>query len=99
MSSGPHQMNIGWREVRTSRTVTRRLCGHVSGGPSDVFDQSYPRVRAPISPPPAKKSLTTSTPIRAASLGRLSPSLKPKFHKVQCPPWANRIVDHAAIEL
>jgi hypothetical protein len=67
-SSGPHQMNIGWREVRTSRTVTRRLCGHVSGEPSDVFDQSNPLVKAPISPPPAKKSLTTSPPIRATSL-------------------------------
>ncbi len=70
MSSGPHQTNIGWREVRTSRTVTRRLCGHVSGEPSDVFDQSNPRVRAPISPPPAKKSLTTSSPIRTTSLKR-----------------------------
>src|SRR5215207_1466781 len=65
MSSGPHQMNIGWREVRTSRTVTRRLCGHVSGEPSEDFDQSNPLVSAPISPPPARKSPTTSPTIHA----------------------------------
>src|SRR5258705_2095789 len=68
MSSGPHQMNIGWREVRTSRTVTRRLCGHVSGEPKDVFDQSNALVKAPSSPPPARKSLTSSPPIPATSL-------------------------------
>src|SRR6478736_8238276 len=60
MSSLPHQMNIGWRVVRTSRTVTRRLCGQVRGGPSEVFDQSNPRVRAPISPPSARKSPNAS---------------------------------------
>jgi hypothetical protein len=43
-----------------SRTVTRRLCGHLSGGPSEVLDQSNARVDAPISPPPARKSLTGS---------------------------------------
>src|SRR6476660_4399233 len=91
MSSGPHQMNIGWREVRTSRTVTRRLCGHVSGEPSDVFDQSNPLVKAPISPPPAKKSLTTSPPIHATSLRHLPPSLKPKFCKAQCPPMGQSL--------
>src|ERR1700679_1977749 len=63
MSSGPHQMNIGWREVRTSRTVTRRLCGQVWGGPSEVFDQSNTLVRAPSSPPLPKKSPTSSRPI------------------------------------
>src|ERR1700722_15169851 len=60
MSSGPHQMNIGWPEVRTNRTVTRRLCGHVSGVPMPVLDQSNALVRAPISPPPAKKSSARS---------------------------------------
>src|ERR1700722_584304 len=57
-------MNIGWREVRTSRTVTRRLCGHAWGEPSEVFDQSKARVSAPSSPPPAKKSPTSSPSIR-----------------------------------
>ena len=60
-------MNIGWREVSINRTATRRLCGHISGGPSEVFDQSYARVRAPVSPPAAKKSLTIPWSIRAAS--------------------------------
>src|SRR5690349_17253746 len=92
MSSGPHQMNIGWREVRTSRTVTRRLCGHVSGEPSDVFDQSNPLVKAPISPPPAKKSLTNSPPIRATSLKRSSPSLWPGSRKTQCRMRIRRCV-------
>ena len=35
-------------------TVLRRLCGHASGGPSGVFAQSISRIRAPISPPPAR---------------------------------------------
>src|SRR3954447_27071349 len=56
-------MNIGWRDVRTSRTVSLRLCGHVSGAPSGVFDQLKARVNAPISPPAAKKSLVISPPI------------------------------------
>jgi hypothetical protein len=62
-------MNIGCPEVRTSRTVTRRLCGHVWGAPSDVFDQSNALVKAPISPPPARKSLDVAPPIHATSLG------------------------------
>ncbi len=36
-------------------TVLRRLWGHDSGGPSGVPDQSSSRIRAPISPPPARK--------------------------------------------
>jgi hypothetical protein len=35
-------------------TVLRRLCGHVSTGPSLVCDQSISRIRVPISPPPAR---------------------------------------------
>src|ERR1700722_3136593 len=57
-------MKLGWGKVRTSRTVTRRLCGHAWGEPSEVFDQSKARVRAPSSPPPAKKSPTSSPSIR-----------------------------------
>ncbi len=33
-----------------------RLCGHSSAGPSGVADQSSERMRAPISPPPERKS-------------------------------------------
>src|SRR4051812_28562977 len=76
-------MNIGWREVRTSRTVTRRLCGHVWGGPSGVFDQSNARVRTPISPPAARKSLAKSALILATSLRHLPPTYKrssPKYN-------------------
>ena len=37
------------------RTAVFRLCGQRSTGPSDVRDQSIARIRAPISPPPARK--------------------------------------------
>jgi hypothetical protein len=36
-------------------SVLRRLCGQVSGVPSGVRGQSISRIRAPISPPPARK--------------------------------------------
>ena len=35
-------------------TAVLRLCGQLSGGPSGVVRQSKARMRAPISPPPAK---------------------------------------------
>ena len=38
------------------RTATRRLCGQVSTGPTEVCDQSSARTRLPISPPPVKGS-------------------------------------------
>src|ERR1700679_2068578 len=56
MSCGPHQMNIGWLVLSSSRTAVRRLCGQVSGRPSGLNDQSWARISAPISPPPARKS-------------------------------------------
>src|SRR6266849_4328666 len=56
MSVGPHQMNIGWLVFSRMRNAVRKLCGHVSGVPSGLADQSYARVNAPISPPPARKS-------------------------------------------
>src|ERR1700689_306589 len=59
MSSGPHQMNIGWLVLSRMRPAVRRLCGQVSGFPSGLDDQSCARVNAPISPPPARKSEET----------------------------------------
>src|SRR5260370_36489379 len=56
MRSGPPQINIGWLLLSRMRTAVRRLCGQASGFPSGVADQSYSRVSAPISPPPARKS-------------------------------------------
>jgi len=41
--------------VSSNPTVVRKLCGHVSGGPRGVVDQSKARMRAPISPPAARK--------------------------------------------
>jgi hypothetical protein len=35
-------------------TVLRRLCGHVSGTPNELLDQSISRMRVPISPPLAR---------------------------------------------
>src|ERR1700682_5220200 len=56
MSSGPHQMNIGWLVLSRMRSAVRKLCGQVSCLPSGLADQSQARVNAPISPPPARKS-------------------------------------------
>jgi hypothetical protein len=42
----------GKRLARRKRTIIRRLCGHVSTGPSGVRDQSRERMSVPISPPP-----------------------------------------------
>src|SRR6202158_1817331 len=56
MSPSPHQMNIGWLVLSRMRSAVRRLCGQVSGFPSGLADQSYARISAPISPPPARKS-------------------------------------------
>src|SRR3954447_10944583 len=49
-------MNIGWLVLSRMRSAVRRLCGQPSGGPIGVADQSWVRVNAPISPPPARKS-------------------------------------------
>jgi len=49
-------MNIGWLVFSRMRNAVRKLCGQVSGVPSGLADQSYARVNAPISPPPARKS-------------------------------------------
>src|ERR1700712_5609791 len=59
MSPGPHQMNIGWLVLSGIRSAVRRLCGQLSGAPSGLADQSWARVNAPISPPPARKSAET----------------------------------------
>jgi hypothetical protein len=48
-------MNIGWPVLSIRRTVVRSACGQPSGGPSEVADQSWARISAPISPPPARK--------------------------------------------
>ena len=53
---GPHQTNMGKREMRQMLTAISRLCGQLSTGPSDVLDQSNARMRSPISPPPARQS-------------------------------------------
>src|ERR1700709_2202568 len=37
------------------RMVFLRACGQVSGGPTGVAAQSWQRISAPISPPPARK--------------------------------------------
>ena len=55
VSSFPHQMNMGNCEFKSMLTEARRLCGHWSGVPIGVCDQSNARVIAPISPPPCRK--------------------------------------------
>src|SRR6266568_9512563 len=77
MSFGPHQMNIGWLVFSRMRNAVRKLCGQCSGVPSGLADQSYARVNAPISPPPARKS---------AEVGRLIFSIQDDRWRVQ-PNW------------
>src|SRR6266849_1218153 len=77
MSFGPHQMNIGWLVFSRMRNAVRKLCGQVSGVPSGLADQSYARVNAPISPPPARKS---------AEVGRLIFSIQERSWPLQ-PNW------------
>src|ERR1700735_2662067 len=47
---------MGWRLVSIIRRQVRRFCGQPSIGPNGVADQSYSRIRCPISPPPVKNS-------------------------------------------
>src|SRR5687768_8155049 len=52
--SGPHQTRIGKAQLRHVLTDVRRDCGQPSTGPSTERDQSWDRIRAPISPAPAR---------------------------------------------
>src|SRR5579862_6756578 len=55
ISSGPQKMKIGCRVVNAMRTIALSVGRHLSGGPSGVFSQSRARMRAAISPSPARK--------------------------------------------
>src|SRR5919205_350777 len=56
VSSGPHQIRIGNREFKQILTEVRKLWGQPFTGPRGVWDQSFERIKAPISPPPARQS-------------------------------------------
>ena len=49
LSWGPHQSTMGKAQSRQVLTHVRRADGHVSTGPSAVFDQSSARMRRAIS--------------------------------------------------
>src|SRR5436190_4398049 len=49
-------MYIGWPVLSMSLTAVRSDCGQAAGGPSGDADQSCARIKAPISPPPSRKS-------------------------------------------
>jgi hypothetical protein len=69
------------------RTAVRRLCGQVSGLPSGVVDQSWARVNAPISPPPARKSAEVGRLIFNIRIDRTPSSahLQPELNRLsQC---------------
>ena len=77
-------MNIGWLVLSSIRTAVRRLCGQVSGRPSGVDDQSWARINAPISPPPARKSAEVGSVLifnihgdESALTGLRSPTIQP----------------------
>src|SRR3990170_686889 len=61
-------MNIGWLEPSITPTRVLSPSGQPSGVPSGVADQSCARMRAPISPPPERKSGAAGS----IPLGRLS---------------------------
>src|SRR3979411_1560557 len=83
MSFGPHQMNIGWRGLSRMRNVVRKLCGQFSGGPSGLADQSYARVNAPISPPPARKSAEVGRLIfNIQTIAQSSPNEPPELSRL-----------------
>jgi hypothetical protein len=70
-------MNIGWLVFSKMRNVVRKLCGQVSGLPNELADQSYARVNAPISPPPARKSAEEEVGLLIFNIrigGQLSPN-------------------------
>src|SRR5688500_9783408 len=48
--SGPHQTNMGNRELRQMPTAVRRLGGQAEGSPRGVEDQSKSLTRAAMSP-------------------------------------------------
>src|SRR6476661_3645330 len=54
LKSGPQKRMICAFDGSSMLTVLRRLCGHDSGAPRVLRDQSISRIRAPISPPPAR---------------------------------------------
>src|SRR3978361_1534606 len=60
-------MNIGCRLLSSSRMLVRRLQGQVSGGPSGDADQSYARMSAPSSPPPARNAGVWASAARGIS--------------------------------
>src|SRR3954471_15874747 len=57
MKSGPQAMYRGNPVSSRMLSAVRRLCGHPSTAPTAVRDQSIDRMRAPISPPPARGSV------------------------------------------
>jgi hypothetical protein len=55
LSSAPHATHIGCPEFSRIPIVVRSDGGQSEGSPSGVADQSYARMRTPISAPPARK--------------------------------------------
>src|ERR1700748_3453105 len=80
------------REVSKMRITVRRLCGQVCTGPSAVRDHSVARMRAPVSPPPAKispRSRTSSSNEESVWLTRLN-GITLKLKKVCAPAKSRR---------
>src|SRR5665647_394179 len=96
MRSGPHQIHIGWLVLSRMRNAVRRLCGQDSGFPSGVADQSWARVNAPISPPPARKSAEVGRlifNIRERSVAKFSPIIGRELSRLSRgeQTWGSRI--------
>src|ERR1700712_369177 len=76
MRSGPHQINIGWFVLSRSLKASFSAADQPSGAPIAVADQSKWRIRAPISPPPARKT---------ASFGLAKSCIGPPPHEIDRP--------------
>src|SRR5690349_2935989 len=76
MYSDPHQRRSGNRLASKKLTIVRKLGDHSSAGPIAVFDQSFARMSAPISPPPHR------------SAGEFSSAAEPSWGSRRCGPEA-----------
>src|SRR5215469_6147094 len=81
---GPHQSSRGNRLASMTPTIMRKAGDHVPGAPRGVFDQSYARTRAPISPPFVRGS--APCPSGTASASSWLTTFRPLRFLDACPP-------------
>src|SRR3954453_10918124 len=70
VSSGPHAIHMGKRDVSRMRTVVLRLGGQKTASPSGVAPQLKSRTSSPIFRPSDSRTGNTSTSANSLSMGR-----------------------------